>query len=1014
MTGPFDPRLRIKTDYAAALTVALAPIFYFLPAIQNQLVLGPDDGMLFNVPLRVAAAQMVWSGYLPLWNPYIFGGMPLLAAAQGGLLFPLNWFYLVFSPVVATDLMVISAYIVAGLGAYLYARRTGTSIPGAVATSLIWQWGGFLVGQISHINIVHTAAMLPWVLWALERYVGTGGRARAALLAGLVAIQIFAGHQQTSAYSLMLVAAYAIVMALAYRQTRKRYLSALAFISIGVLLAAVQIVPTFELLRNSVRVTATYDFFVSFSMPRRFVSTFLAPYVMGGGDGRLFRAPYIGQAFYTEYVAYAGVLAIMLALVGLLLKPDTRTKFWTIAGLVCLMLAFGSGAPLYLYKLIYYVPILNLFRVPARHLMEVNFAIAVLAGRGLTSLEAVRGSAAAMRRVGIVACAVVLLTCLVVTWWRPSNFSLGRHAPVSLLRAPELFVPILIAAVSAWALWAFARRRRGWTAVLLVVMAIDLVVWGQSSGWYMSSSRIPEEFWGVPETVKLLREKAPPDTASYRILTTREAFDPMSTAARFSGRSPDWVLWTEPNVYMMYGIQNAAGYDGFGLERYSQLAGEMKLWGELTDPDTRLRGSSREIDLLNARYLLSIRKRPDELETESNEAVISAPEPHFPPATAKYGGFMFAQTDLALPNIGANKLLRFEVPPVETDHVALLTNLSWAEDVPDNVTVGRLRLRARDGRTFEFMLQAGKDTADWAFDRPDIRARIRHKRSEVATSYDVNDSKYRYKGNTYVTSFALPEKAAIESGEIVLEPQTQWPNLLLTVFRITLVNANEQKSYPLTRELVQVQSTLPQTEAAQPRTEGSDRWRLVAQERHINIYENARALPRAWLVSDARVLDENSMLKVVRTGLLPDGSSWDPLRTALVEAEMETPLENEAQGGRTELIVYEPNRINLQTHANGNSILVLSENDYPGWRVHIDGQAAEVLRINYALRGVAIPPGDHHVSFVYRPWSVIGGLLLSLLTAAALIVSTVRRERIVRLPENTNRLECSASVNRLS
>jgi hypothetical protein len=1003
MPGPFNPRLRIKTDYVAALIVTLAPIFYFLPALLNHLVLGPDDGMLFNVPLRVAAAQIVSSGYLPLWNPYIFGGMPLLAAAQGGLLFPLNWFYVVFSPAVATDLMVISAYMVAALGAYLYARRTGASVPGAVATSLIWQWGGFLIGQISHINIVHTAAMLPWVLWALERYADNGDRTRAAVLATVVALQVFAGHQQTSAYSLMLVAAYAIVMAFAHRQTRKRYLAALAFTSIGLLLAAVQIVPTFELLRNSLRNTTTYDFFVSFSMPRRFVSTFLAPYIMGGGDGRFFRAPYVGQAFYTEYVAYAGVLAIMLALVALLLKPDGRTKFWAIAGLACLMLAFGSGAPLYLYKLIYYLPVLNLFRVPARHLMEVNFAIAVLAGRGLTSLAAIRGSRQAMRRVAIVGGSVFLLTCLVVTWWRPANFHLGRQAPVSLLRAPELFLPILIAAVSAWALWAFARRRRGSTAVLLAVLAVDLAVWGQSSGWYMSSSRIPEGFWGVPETVKLLREKAPRDTSSYRILTTREAFDPAPAALTLPRRSPDWVLWTEPNVYMMYGIQNAAGYDGFGLERYSQLAGQMKLWGELTDPDARLRGFSREIDLLNARYLLSIRRRPEEVETASASGTsASAIELDFPPATEKYDGFMFAGSDLALPNIGANKRLRFEVPPVEIGHVALLTNLSWAEDVPDGATIARLRLRARNGRIFELKLNAGEDTADWAFDRPDIRSRIRHKRARVATSYDVDDTQYRYKGHTYVTSFALPEKAAIESGEIVLEPQTQWRNLLLTVFRISLVNASQEKSYPLRRDLIQIESTSPETEGSRPRNEQSDRWKLLAQARHINIYENTRVLPRSWLVSDARVLDENALLQVIRTGLLPDGSKWDPLRTALVEADLENPLAGAAEAGRAEIITYEPNRVNLQTHSSGNSILVLSENDYPGWRVYIDGQARDVLRVNYGLRGVAIPAGEHQVSFVYRPWSVMGGLLLSLLTATALIVSLVRGKDVSVRLRDTN------------
>ena len=942
--------------------------------------------MLFNVPLRVAAAQMVRSGHLPLWNPYIFSGMPMLAAAQGGFLFPLNWFYLVFSPVVATDLMTISAYMLAASGAYFFARRTGTSIAGAMTTSLIWQSSGFLIGQISHINIVHTAAMLPWVLWALERYVSKGSRGRGALLAVLVALQAFAGHQQTLFYSLMLVTVYASVMAITDLDHRKRYLSSLAFLTSGVLLAAVQILPTFELLRNSPRAAATYDFFSSFSMPRGFVATFVAPYVMGGGDGRLFRAPYIGQLYYTEYVAYAGMLAIMLTLVAVLLKPDTRTKFWAIAGLCCLVLAFGRNAPLYLYRGIYFVPILNLFRVPARHLMEVHFAVAVLAGRGLTSVAKMRGSQAARRRVAIVAGSVFLLTLLVVTWWRPADFNLKRAAPVSLLRAPELFMPILFAALSAWALWAFVRRRRGSTGLLLAVLAIDLVLWGQSSGWYMSSRRIPEEFWTVPETAQLLRDQAPRDPASYRILTARATFDP---AQPVTG-SRDWVLWIEPDVYMMYGIENAAGYDGFGLDRYSQLAGQMKLWGELTDANGTLRSNSREIDLLNVRYLLSIRKRTDPVPTESpDEEAGSANQPAFPPATQNYGGFMFGPSDLNLPSLGPNSRLEFTVPPVAADHIALTTNLSWAEDVPNNATIGRVRLKAKDGRVFEFPLLAGADTADWAYDRPDIRAKIRHKQATVASGYDVSDTQHKYQGHTYVAAFGLPEKTVIESGEIELEPHARWPGVRLTVFRISLIDAGQAKAYPLSRELIQIESASKET--GPPGDDKNDRWQRVAQARYVDIYQNARVLPRAWLASEVRVLDDAAMLQVIRNGVLPDGTKWDPIHTALVEAELATPLAASAQDGRVEITGHEPNRVNLQTHAGSNSILVLSENDYPGWRVYIDGQAADVLRVNYALRGVVIPAGDHRISFVYRPWSVMGGLLLSLLTAAGLIGLSRRR-----------------------
>ena len=81
--------------------------------------------------------------------------MPLHGAAQGGLLFPLNWFYVAFSPPTATNLMMLLTYSVAGLGAYLYARRSGTDVAGGIVTGLVWQWGAFPIEQIGHTNIVH-------------------------------------------------------------------------------------------------------------------------------------------------------------------------------------------------------------------------------------------------------------------------------------------------------------------------------------------------------------------------------------------------------------------------------------------------------------------------------------------------------------------------------------------------------------------------------------------------------------------------------------------------------------------------------------------------------------------------------------------------------------------------------------------------------------------------------------------------------------------------------------------
>src|SRR3954470_17557441 len=233
-------RFRFRPDRAVAIAVSCAPLIYFLPALIAGRVLCPWDGLLQNVPFRVAAAQMIRDGRLPLWNPYIFSGMPLFATAQVGILYPLNWFYLPFSTTVATNLMVISTYVVAALGAYLYARKIGASISGAAITSLAWQFGGATIGQLSHINIAQTAAFLPWLLWAVDRYAEKRSVKRGAVVSLVLAVQFFAGHQQTFVNSLLLVTAYVLVMAATRRELRTRYLTTFAFVMVGLTLAAVQ------------------------------------------------------------------------------------------------------------------------------------------------------------------------------------------------------------------------------------------------------------------------------------------------------------------------------------------------------------------------------------------------------------------------------------------------------------------------------------------------------------------------------------------------------------------------------------------------------------------------------------------------------------------------------------------------------------------------------------------------------------------------------------------------------
>jgi hypothetical protein len=413
----------------------------------------------------------------------------------------------------------------------------------------------------------------------------------------------------------------------------------------------------------------------------------------------------------------------------------------------------------------------------------------------------------------------------------------------------------------------------------------------------------------------------------------------------------------------------------------------MKVWGDLTDANRTLGDENRELDLLNVRYLLA---------RSSSSTVADEATAAFPPATEVYGGQSFAAENLGAPSIGAGERLSFKLPPTKVDQLALLTNLAWSEVVPDRAVVANIRLQTQDQQTFDFELRAGEHTAEWAHDRPDIRARMKHQRAPVATSYEVADGQIKFAAHTYVSSFALPRQAVITGGEIAVARISSAPQLTLSLGRLTL--ADGARAFPLRGEWLKKE---PAADAEQSTPERDDRtpprWQRVAETGPVTVFENTRRLPRAWLATGELVATEEQELAVIRSGKTPDGAAWDPLATALVEASTGVDFTNANQlsmeNRRAGVTVNEPNRVEVKTEAAAPSLLVLSANHYPGWRAFVDERPVEVVRVNYNQRGVALPAGEHVVRFVYQPKSLLVGLAISLLTLVALMWWWARARR---------------------
>ncbi len=136
----------------------------------------------------------------------------------------------------------------------------------------------------------------------------------------------------------------------------------------------------------------------------------------------------------------------------------------------------------------------------------------------------------------------------------------------------------------------------------------------------------------------------------------------------------------------------------------------------------------------------------------------------------------------------------------------------------------------------------------------------------------------------------------------------------------------------------------------------------IARTKDAYIYENARALPRVLLATEARKADFDDM---IRTGVWPD---FDYRRTVLLENAPATAATPRA-AGTAHLDSYANTRIMVDADAPQGGYVVLTDVWHPWWTATVDGAPAEILRADVLFRAVEIPPGRHKVEFVFRPFS---------------------------------------------
>jgi hypothetical protein len=219
-----------------------------------------SDVVSFTFPMQMLTVDMWKSGQIPLWNPYIFAGTPLLANFQSAALSPTNIVYFFLDKVNGWTAQIILQHILAAFFTFLLLRRWRISRLGALLGALVFAFSGFNIIWSEWNGHVLAAAFIPLGILLADKFLTEGSPVSGISISITLALLFFSGYPQLALYFLIAI----FLLWLFYFGFSKtmffRTAVLMCVVLLGIGLSAPQTVPGKELLKNSQRITETISF----------------------------------------------------------------------------------------------------------------------------------------------------------------------------------------------------------------------------------------------------------------------------------------------------------------------------------------------------------------------------------------------------------------------------------------------------------------------------------------------------------------------------------------------------------------------------------------------------------------------------------------------------------------------------------------------------------------------------------------------------------------------------------
>ncbi|MCL5744258.1 MAG: YfhO family protein [Acidobacteria bacterium] len=350
----------------------------------------PYDLQGYHAPAATFAARALGSLRLPLWDPYTYCGFPYFANIQTQLFYPPAWPGFLAAKLAGLQhiLKVLEWQLalhvfLGGLFTYLLLRRLGVGRASATFGATIFQLGAFFASQAQHLGAVCGAAWMPLTWRCVVELAWRFQKRWLAWLALSLSMTVLAGYPALTIVAFACCGVLVAALVLSQQSTWRLIPAVIAAGVWAVLLSAVQLLPTIELIGWS---TAGMrgEWGSGAGMPLRALGSLLMPDYNGIFDLRTYKLPYNPTFLYL----YCGISGLLLALAGIFTRRGA--PFAGVAA-VCGFWMLGTSTPLGKLVAAITPPALIAPTYAEFALAGFVLGVAVLAGLGVEQFVARRG-----------------------------------------------------------------------------------------------------------------------------------------------------------------------------------------------------------------------------------------------------------------------------------------------------------------------------------------------------------------------------------------------------------------------------------------------------------------------------------------------------------------------------------------------------------------------------------------------------------------------------------------------